>query len=284
MIRHPTVAGQFYPLRRDRLISEIEASFTCRLGPGLPGKKSYKSLRGVIVPHAGYIYSGPCAAHAYKQIAESVNYDMFLCLGPNHTGIGAHHTATCLADWRTPLGVAVCDKEFASELIENTEIEDDISPHIHEHSIEVQLPFLQYIFGNIKFVPVAVSHRTDFERLGSQIRDIIKASRKKVCIVTSSDFTHYGPNYGYIPFTKDLPQNLRSLDMGAIEHILGLDGRGFQEYVSSKGATICGQHAISLMLEALPKEVKNGELLKYYTSGDIMKDYRNSVSYASIKF
>jgi MEMO1 family protein len=284
MIRQPIVAGQFYPARRDRLIFEIEKSFTCKIGPGLPAERKFHHVKGIIVPHAGYAYSGPCAAHGYRHVAEAADFDIFLLLGPNHTGVSGNYTATCLADWLTPLGTAVCDKEFAAKLIEETEVVDDLGPHTNEHSIEVQLPFLQFLFGNIKFVPLAVSHKANFTRLGSQIREIIAASGKKVCIVTSSDFTHYGPNYGFIPFTKNIKSNIEALDMEAIKRIQAIDRPGFQEAVKRTQATICGQHAISLLLEIIAKDVKDGHLLKYYQSGDILKDHRNSVSYASMRF
>jgi MEMO1 family protein len=284
MIRHPIVAGQFYPARRDKLRFEIEKSFTCKMGPGLPGERKFLPLRGLIVPHAGYSYSGPCAAHAYRHVAESVNFDLFLMLGPNHTGLSGNYTATCLADWQTPLGTVSCDKEFAASLIEETEVVDDLGPHIHEHSIEVQLPFLQYLLGNISIVPIAVSHKANFARLGNQIRDLIKASRKKVCIIASSDFTHYGPNYNFIPFTKDIRQNIEKLDMGAINQIKAMDRKGLQDEIRRSQATICGEHAICLLLEALGRDVKEGELLKYYQSGDLLKDHKNSVSYASMRF
>jgi MEMO1 family protein len=284
MIRHPVVAGQFYEGNRERLIREIERCFTCRLGPGMPGERKFSPLRGVIVPHAGYSYSGPCAAHSYKAIAESVTFDLFLILGANHTGLGSHGIATCLADWQTPLGTAVCDKEFAGQLIERTTIIDDALPHLHEHSIEVQLPFLQYLFGSVRFVPIAVSHTADFEQLGSDIRDLIRESKKKVCIIASSDFTHYGPNYDYIPFHKDIRGNIEKLDMGAVEHLKVMDSKGFQDYLDRTEATVCGRHPISLLIETLKKDVRHGKMLKYYTSGDILKDYQNSVSYVSMSF
>ncbi|MEM4267899.1 MAG: AmmeMemoRadiSam system protein B [Candidatus Woesearchaeota archaeon] len=285
-IREPVAAGQFYESSPKRLLSEIERCFTCNIGPGLPKKTSSlaQPLRGVIVPHAGYPYSGPCAAYAYKTIAEAGRFDIFILLGPNHTGLGAEHSATCLVDWKTPLGVVSCDRDFGAELIQNTTIIDDIMPHLHEHSIEVQLPFLQFVVGTFRMVPISVSHNTHFKKLGSEIRGLIKKSKKKVCIIASSDFTHYGPNYQYIPFRKNIKENIAKLDKGAIENIKMLDIESLLDYADKTHITICGLYPILLLVEILKEDIKDVNLLKYYTSGDILKDYTNSVSYVSMSF
>jgi hypothetical protein len=286
-VRKPIVAGQFYEQDFQKLNKQIEDCFEGKNGPGaLPSNKRQGDILGAIVPHAGYVFSGPCAAWCYKKIAESKFPDLFLILGPNHSGFGA--SSTILDDWETPFGVVNVDKKFAKKLVENSSIKEDARAHLNEHSIEVQLPFLQFAsrnnLDNLRIVPVTLTHDFDLKELASSIKKTIKESGKKACIIASSDFTHYGFAYGYVPFSKNIKENMKKLDYGAIEFIKNFDTEGFLNYLREKKATICGASAIALMIEILKKDTKKAELLHYYTSGDVMGDYNNAVGYASMIF
>ena len=285
MVRAPIVAGQFYPSDFHELEEEIKRCFTDKRGPGaLPINKRQGKILGAIVPHAGYIYSGACAAWVYKEIAESEFPDLFVVIGPSHTGIAS--CSTMLDDWKTPLGMVRCDKDFARLLAEKTELALDESPHILEHSIEVQLPFLQFAcrdnFSQLRFVPVVVSHNINIKRFALDLKELILDSNKRVTIIVSSDFTHYGPAYGYMPFESEPRKRMYELDSRAIRVIKQKDSSKFLSFIQETGATICGYIAIAILLETLPRcDVK---LLQYYTSGDVIGDYRNAVGYAAIVF
>ena len=282
-MRKAIVAGQFYAEDAGRLREQISSSFTHMLGPGLPGTNRKKIL-GAIVPHAGYSYSGPCAAHSYRAIAETKGFDLFIIIGFNHSGLSTCSAGTTLSDWQTPLGDCKVDREFIKHLTAETDVKIDEYSHIYEHSIEVQLPFLQYI-GIFSFVPINVTELCDFKKTGPEIASVIKKSNKKVCVLASSDFTHFGANYGYLPFRENIRENLEKLDKGAIAFIEKMDTDGFLKYIEQTKATICGKNAIALQMEILKSlGVKKSVLLKYYSSGEITGDYTNSVGYASLKY
>ncbi|MBW3001659.1 AmmeMemoRadiSam system protein B [Candidatus Woesearchaeota archaeon] len=276
-MRNPVVSGAFYPDNAESLKQSIKDCFLSDFGPGKLPEKREKSIKGVIVPHAGYVYSGPCAAYCYKEISESHSPDIFIILGLSHSGFPS---CLSLEDWRTPLGTASVDKDFGKLLIENGILQDE-QAHANEHSIEVQIPFLQFILKDFKFVPIIVSE--DYKQVAGAILKALKQSNKKAVIIASSDFTHYGADYGFAPFTEDIKEKMHKLDAGAIKQIKKLDAKGFLDYIDKTGATICGRYPIACLLECI-KPAK-AELLKYYTSADISKsDYSVSVGYAAILF
>ncbi len=284
MIRKPIVAGQFYEADFDQLTKEIEECFRSERGPGdLPISKREKKLKAVIVPHAGYFFSGPAAAWAYKEIAEAQLPDLYIIIGPSHQGAD---TCISIDSFETPLGVVRADQAFGKALAAQAGIKMDPQAHQFEHSVEVQLPFLQYVnrkdIERLKILPILVSHATDYAELGRDIARALEENKRKAIIVVSSDFTHYGRNYHYIPFSLDVPKQLYDLDGKAIEYILKQDVQGFMDYVYKTGATICGQVGIGVLLSALRAE--KVDLMMYYTSGDVINDYANAVGYASIVF
>ncbi len=287
MTRKPIVAGQFYAQDFAQLEKQIKDCFLSKLGPGeLPIKKREKNILGTICPHAGYIYSGPCAAWAYKEIGESSFVDLYIILGPNHTGLGK--TSTLLEDFQTPFGLVKVDKEFGSTLIKNSSLVESRIAHLNEHSIEVQLPFLQFVekdyLSHLKFLPIVIGHDCNYKELATAIKKTIQKTRKKVRIIASSDFTHYGFGYGFVPFSTNIKENLTEFDNKAVEFIKKLDAEGFLDYVDKTGATICGALPIALLIETLKDEAKKVRVLQHYNSGDISGDYSNCVDYFSIIF
>ena len=286
MVRKAVVAGQFYPAGKEELLSSIKESFTSKFGPGsMPGKRGGEKLYGVISPHAGYMFSGAGNAWVFKEIGEAEFADTYVILGVNHS---VPKTCASNEDWETPLGTVACDNEFVA-LLEKKGVAVDDKAHHREHSIEVQLPFLQFVsrdqIDDLKIAPIMIAD-DDFEKWGKIIKDVIDETGRNVVVICSSDFTHYGYNYGYAPFETDIPENMKKLDGDAIKKILDLDAEGFLEYTNKTGSTICGRCGISVLLwlmKNLNKERK-GKLLKYYTSGDVVGDYGNAVGYAAIVF
>ncbi len=281
-MRKAAVSGMFYEEDKEKLKEQIEKSFSSEFGPGDIGEKKDNKILGAVVPHAGYVYSGPCAAYVYKEIGESKIPDVFIILGTNHTGQG--ESSVLLDDFETPLGVVKVDKEFGQKLKENCGLEENEELQAEEHSIEVQLPFLQNIVKDkLRIVPIVVTHGSNYKKMAKGIKKTVEEEGKEVCIIASSDFTHYGLNYGYVPFTERVKDNMYKQDEIAIKHITHLDVETFLEYVDIKGATVCGTYAIAVMVEACKLiGCKKGKLLKYYTSADMMGDYSNAVGYASI--
>lgn len=287
--RIPAFAGMFYQSDFDKLDKQIASCFVeSKFGPGtLPENKKNKTILGGIAPHAGYNYSGPCAAYLYKEIAESKFADCYIILGTNHTGIGPEFS-TYLSDWQTPFGDIRTDTELGLKLIELfPELKNEPSAHIQEHSIEVQLPFLQFALkdnlNQLKILPILIKSQSyeDCLKLGKAISQLAK--EKSICIIASSDFTHYGPSYGFVPFLSKVKENLYELDKKAINYIEKLKSKEF--YNHSRKTTICGAFTIITAIEACKiLGAKKAKLLNYYTSGDIANDYKNAVGYASISF
>ena len=276
--REPVFAGQFYPAGKEELKKQIKECFLSGFGPGkLPGKKK-KQILGVISPHAGYQFSGAAAAFSYKEIAESEKADTYVILGPSHSGLPS---STSLEDWGTPFGISENDVEFCRTL-GKFGIKANEKAHSKEHSIEVQLPFLQFVYPNAKIAPVIAGHDLDFKKIASAITKTAEKLKRKIIIIASSDFTHYGPAYGYAPFSENIKENMYRLDNEAIKAVKSMDPEKFIKHIRENQATICGQMPIAVIMEAL--KAKKARLLKYYTSGDIMGDYTNAVGYASIVF
>ncbi|WP_440059006.1 MEMO1 family protein [Thermogladius sp. 4427co] len=281
--RYPAVAGYFYPRDRKELVSTIQQAFLHRLGPGkLPtiGGFRDKSVIGYVVPHAGYVYSGPVAAHSYYDLASSGIPETIVVLGTNHTGYGALVSVYPKGSWVTPLGEVEVDSELASKVVDiSSYAELDEDAHIEEHSIEVQIPFLQYIYGDrFKILPVTIGLHT-VEVARDLALSLLKASselKRDIVVLASSDFNHYEP--------QDITV---SKDMEAINYIIRGDVEGFYRVLIEKNITVCGPGGIMTLIE-YAKQVSGGKwkavLLKHATSGDITGDYYAVVGYASIKF
>lgn len=291
MTRKAQFAGQFYEKDEFQLDKQIAECFEGKNGPGaLPMLKRTNKIQAIIAPHAGYSFSGPCAAWAYKEIAEAEFADIYIILAPNHK---SNECAISMEGYETPFGVARVDQEFARALIEkNQELKENNALHNEEHSIEVQIPFLQFAtkdkMHELKIVPILLGQDFDSDKLALDLKETIIESDKKAIIIVSSDFTHYGRNYHYIPFSQDVKKSIYEMDQKAIDFIEKLDSKGFIEYIDEKMATICGAMPIAVLLKTLKSS--KVELMHYYTSADLEEDadpdkaYKNSVSYAAIVF
>ena len=270
-MRHPAVAGQFYPGTREGLDTLIRDIFMHPLGPGnLPTLVSdgERKIEGGVVPHAGYIYSGPIAAHFYHNLALDGYPEVFIILGPNHYGMGSG-IATTFDDFLTPYGVARIDKALAKSIAREI-IDIDPVAHTYEHSIEVQIPFLQFFKKEIKIVPIVmlIQEMDAAVEVGKIIREGVDSLGRDAVIIASSDFSHYVPkNVAY------------KRDSMAIDRIVKRDVNGFYRTIYQNNITICGYGPITAMLTATRGKV---ELLKYATSGDV-QPMNEVVGYASMK-
>ena len=263
-MREPYVSGSFYEGNFNNLNKQIENCF--EKGPGeLPTKRKNKDIKCIISPHAGYFFSGKCMAWVYKEIGESKFPDVYVIIGTNHY---SSETLVNLDDWETPFGVI---KNFNQDLgLEKSKMEQ-------EHSVEVQLPFLQFVskdrLKELKILPIVTN------MYNKNVVEKLRKIKNKV-VIASSDFTHYGDNYNYKPFVYNKKENLYEMDKKAIDFILKLDTKGFLEY--SKNKTICGRGAIAIVMDVC-KDSK-ARLIDYYTSGDIINDYNNAVGYGGVVF
>jgi len=263
-LRHPAVAGRFYPAEPTNLIQDLESY--------LSPPDNAKSAIGCIVPHAGYIYSGPVAGAVYANL-EVPERCVLLC--PNHTGRGRPLAMMSSGAWQTPLGPVQIDSELAGKLkSEFPLISEDSEAHRGEHAIEVQLPFLQRKRTHFTFVPIALgtSNFDTLERLGEALSEVVNNSREPVLIVASSDMNHY---------ENDAVTRVK--DHKAIEPILELDARRLYEIVTQHDVSMCGfGPAIAMIAAAKRLGASSAELIKYATSGDVSGDREMVVGYAGI--
>lgn len=277
--RLPAQAGTFYPDTEGALRTQIQQSFLHPLGPRAipttPGTRN-QTLLGLIVPHAGYKYSGPVAAHSYYHLANAGIVESIIVLGPNHTGLGSGVSTMTEGEWSTPLGDVPIDADLAREIVESSDIVDvEVEAHRKEHSIEVQLPFLQFIYPRrFKFVPICMmlqDLQTSIE-LGEAIAK--SAEKHRAIVLASSDWTHYEPQ-----------AEAQSKDRQAIEEALRMDEKRFQEVIEEQSVSACGYGPVTAMIHAAKlRGSKNGRLLSYQTSGDTAGDNSSVVGYAAASF
>jgi len=273
----PAVAGMFYSSSKEGLERELESVFLHKLGPGkLPTRSGgEKAAPALISPHAGYIYSGPIAAHAYIQLDERRRLETAIILGPNHYGIGTPVSIYPEGEWVTPLGSVEIDRDLALELAKSSDVFslDELS-HEREHSIEVQVPFLQYVVGKIKIVPICLLDQSlqTSVRIGKALAEVLK-EREDVTLIASTDFTHYEPH-----------EEAKKKDGIALQRIENLDVEGLYEAIMKYDISVCGYGGVAAILQAC-KELgaKRAEVLKYATSGDVTGDYSAVVGYAAVK-
>lgn len=267
-MRYPAVAGQFYPGDEASLRAEIEKCFKGPLGPGaVPAvRKGPRRILGGVAPHAGYMFSGMVAAHLYSRIAADGFPRTFVVIGPNHTGRGSG-IAVSTDDFQTPLGVVKVDLELAKAIRKDL-VDEDPTAHAFEHSIEVQLPFMQYLSKDFRFVPICMGFQ-DYEAskaVGEVIRDAAKG--RDVEVIASTDMSHYVT-----------PGTAKVKDTKAIDMMEAMDAEGLFDTVRDENISMCGYGPVMATITAC----KGGKakLLKYATSGDV-RPMRDVVGYASV--
>lgn len=275
-VRKPAVAGSFYPARKDQLVVMIENCFTHSYGPGKkPPDSNGRKIIGMVCPHAGYMYSGPVAAHSYYA-ASSLNVDLVIMIGPNHYGIGSGVATVKEGSWETPLGSVEVNSGAVEQVVKSSGIVDfDDAAHSKDHCLEVQLPMLQYIYKHtFEIVPIILwmQDRDTAVDVGRAIAEVAK--NRNALLIASSDFTHYEPN-----------EQAHRKDGELIKAILELDVTKYYTTHDRLNVTACGYGAIATIITAVKMlGATKGELLKYATSGDITGDKSSVVGYGSILF
>ncbi|MFC1932629.1 MEMO1 family protein [Chloroflexota bacterium] len=264
MIRNPVVAGQFYPESPDQLRSMIE---------GMVDEKAVKEeVIGLVSPHAGYIYSGPVTGATISRIKFK---DTFIIIGPSHTGNGKPLSIMTEGVWKTPLGEVEIDSELGKQILAASGyLEEDRLAHQYEHSIEVQLPFLQYFKSDIKLVPIILASVSGavYKEIGREIAKAVKELNREVVIIASSDMTHY-----------EVQESVQIKDTRAIEAMLDLNEDELLRRVKELGISMCGYApAVTLISAAKELGATGAELVKYRTSGDTTGDYAAVVGYAGV--
>ena len=277
-VREPAVAGRFYPDSEADLSKKVNNYLDKAFIESLPGKPV-----AIISPHAGYQYSGSVAAYGYKAIKD-YKYKRVIVLAPSHYSRYRGASILDVDAYKTPLGLVKLNQGICNNLINNPPFIGTFKKaHQREHSLETQLPFLQTVLGNdFELIPILISrlNNEEFDFIADKLIPLID---EDTLIVVSSDFTHYGYGYDYVPFKKDVEANLKKLDYGAFERILALDFDGFIRYKRATGITACGFMPVALLMKTLPDNVQ-GKILRYDTSGSILGDFNSSVSYVSIVF
>jgi hypothetical protein len=261
----PVVAGTFYPSHPDQLRTSVERFLVRTMEPVVAS--------AMIVPHAGYIYSGSTAGKTYA-CADLPRRLVILC--PNHTGLGARLALDSEGSWRTPLGDVPVDARLAQALSAAfPALEDDPLAHRREHAIEVQLPFLQVLLGAFSFLPVVVGTRAlgELEALGLAMAKVVSECEERVAIVVSSDMNHY----------EDAKTN-RAKDSVALEAVLRLDPPGLFQVVNERHISMCGvAPAVAALFACQRLGADRAELVDYTDSGMVTGDESQVVSYAGVR-
>jgi AmmeMemoRadiSam system protein B/AmmeMemoRadiSam system protein A len=264
MNRAPVVAGQFYPGGAAQLRKMLKAM--------VPDAAEKLDAVGLVVPHAGYAYSGPVVGAVLSRVNLKATC-VILC--PNHSGMGKLFSVWPEGLWKTPLGEVEVDSELAGRLLANSRyLESDTAAHLTEHAIEVQLPFLQYLKPDIKIVPIVLApgNGETYKEIGREIALAIQALKRETIVMASSDMTHY-----------EAHEVARKKDAQAVQAMLELNGDELLRRVARFDITMCGYGpAVAMLAAARELGAGSAELIKYMTSGDTVGDLSSVVGYAGI--
>lgn len=265
MIRQPAVAGRFYPAQRDELLKTLQEF--------LPSVQQRAKVVGVIVPHAGYIYSGHVAGAVYARIDIPAR-NVILC--PNHTGFGVSLSIMQSGAWETPLGQMQIDDGLCRALMAaDPYLQDDAEAHRFEHALEVQLPFIQHAAGpSTTFVPITIGTGSwqRLEELGRAIAEVLQKVDQTTLIIASSDMNH-----------RESDAVTRVKDRKAIDRVLAMDPKGLCDVVRRENISMCGYGPAAVMLTAAKMlGATKAELVKYATSADVSRDFDHVVGYAGM--
>ncbi len=282
-MKKANLSGVYYNAIQMNLDKQLEEAFTGKKGPGeLPVKFSGKQediIKGIIVPKYKYDVAGYCAAWAYKALAESEIPDVVIIVGQVKEGAGI-----TMESWETPYGLVRVDQALARALISKGTISENNELFDNDEQIESQLPFLQFVFKSnkeaLKILPILVSHDVQMKKLAVDIKEVLLELGKKAVVIIPTNFTYYGPEYNYIPFSQEPNKKVYELDKGAIDLISEDKPVEFLQYVDEKVMNLDNFLGITFALLLLkPKKVL---LEQYYTTADLNDDDKNFISFAGI--
>lgn len=283
-MREPICKGTYYSGGETLLQEEVEAAFHHERGPGAtPTKKQDKNVVAIISPNSPYPHCAPCAAWAYKELAETPMPDLYIIISANHHSV---ETGVTTETFLTPLGMVRVDQDFARKLVEKGNVTYDDEIHNRDHGIEVQLPYLQFanqkMREKIKILPLLVSTDCDVKALALDIKEALMEQDKHAIFIISSDFLRHGPLFHYVRYLEETIKNIYEFDARGIDLIKAQNADGWRNYIDKNFAPIDGTIPITLLLNILkPCDVR---LEQYYTSADILTEQKNTVSYAAIVF
>lgn len=270
-----SLAGTWYSNDPEALKKQFDSFFE-KAKP-----ETIENVIALILPHAGYQWSGQTAAFGLKTTEKK--YKRIVVIGPSHpTAMEEIISVPRATHFETPLGQIPLDTEFIDKLLKFPMVQNVPQAHQSENSIEMELPILQYCQEDFKLVPIVAGQclLEAVEKAGAILRSLVD---EDTLVIASSDFVHYGRAHLYVPFTENIPERIKELDMGAYQYIANLDAKGFLEYKRKTGATICGSVPIAILLSMMSAPSK-AHLIKYTISGELTGDFSNSVSYLSIAF
>ena len=277
-VRTPVLAGSWYPASPADLGAEVAGY----LAGADPSRRPAGRALIALAPHAGYTYSGPVAGRTLGLLAGDPP-DRIVILAPNHRVAIDRLALSGAGAYATPLGEVPVDTAARDRLADLAPFAVDDRAHAHEHAIEIQLPFLQSLWPDHDFsiLPLLVTRlapdlRAEATAALAELRD------DRTLLLVSTDFTHFGADYGYLPFREDIPASLEKLDTGAILRVLGADAEGLREYGDRTGITMCGLEAAALALETGLPGGYEAALIDYARSADRDGDFSRSVSYAGV--
>ncbi len=287
-MRKPIVSGQFYPHSQAQCLTELQQCLSERTVKGhLP-----ETIVGGIVPHAGWFFSGSLAAMVFSAIKKQNEIvDTFVIFGASHSYFGTPVVYEA-GSWQSPLGEVAIDEEFAAAAVVEGPAASDSSAHSHEHSIEVQIPFIQHLFSDAKIVPILTPPLDDTIELGKRLGKIAKESDKRIVFIGSTDLTHYGPRYGFAPMgtgDKAIEWASKVNDGKFIAHALKLDAESVLE-TASQNHSACGAGAVAATIMAARQfNREQGVLLAHTNSNSVMAEKMattstESVGYAAIVY
>lgn len=282
VVLRASLAGSWYSADANVLTAQFDELFRkANIEP-------IDNVIALILPHAGYQWSGQTAAFGLK--AADQKYKRTIVIGPSHrTAMEEMLSVPRATHYETPLGQIPLDTAFIDKLLKFPVFQNLPHAFEYENSIEMELPLLQYRWKDLvaagrgpRLVPIAAGQCSleTVTQAGEILKGLVDAD---TLVIASSDFVHYGRQHRYVPFTENIPEQIKQLDMGAYECIAKLDGEGFLEYRRKTGATICGYVPIAVLLSMLDKDTKLS-LANYATSGELTGDFSNSVSYLSVAF
>jgi hypothetical protein len=264
MLRTPAVADQFYPGDPAELRRMVEGFLE-------PSARPEPALLAVS-PHAGYVFSGPVAGKVLSRVEVPRRV---VLLGPNHRGVGAAAALMSQGAWQTPLGQVELDSELGGRLAADCRlVEEDSMAHQFEHSLEVQVPFLQARREDLLLTPLCLGRLgyNDCQELGQSLGRLLGGLEEPALLVASTDMSHYEPE-----------ERAQELDQQAIDRILALDPRGLYDTVRGKGITMCGVLPTTVaLIAALEQGAASAELVAYTNSGQVTGDRRQVVGYAGL--
>lgn len=281
-MREPLFTGTYYNRDPQLLKEQIAAHYLGQRGPGAaPRMTMARNVKGVIAPNSPYHNCGDCMAWSYKAIAETPLPDVYIIISANHT---SQECGVSKAVFNTPLGIVRSDEALADAVAKRGTLPVNEMIHARDHGIEVQLPFLLHAkyteIEHINILAVLVHETVDLKRAAADIRAGLEQLGRKAIIIASADLTHYGPVFHYVPFTTEIQARIYELDDELLELMRRRDPDKYAEFVHKQFPNAEGLRAIELLMRLVERYTVR--IMQHFSSGDVLADYKNSVSYASV--